>query len=37
MSMIDCKINVDRKADPKGDRVVLTIEYVVVIFGSIPN
>jgi cyanate lyase len=29
MSMIDCKINVDRKADPKGDRVVLTIEYVI--------
>ncbi|XP_006459228.1 hypothetical protein AGABI2DRAFT_191234 [Agaricus bisporus var. bisporus H97] len=26
MSMIDCKINVDRKADPKGDRVVLTID-----------
>ncbi|KAF9457867.1 cyanate lyase C-terminal domain-containing protein [Collybia nuda] len=26
MSMIDCKVNVDRKADPKGDRVVLTFD-----------
>jgi cyanate lyase len=26
MSMIDCKINVDKKPDPKGDRVVLTFE-----------
>ena len=26
MSMIDCKINLDRKPDPKGDRVVLTFE-----------
>ncbi|KAF4570972.1 hypothetical protein EYR36_008299 [Pleurotus pulmonarius] len=26
MSMIDCKINVDRKPDPKGDRVVLTFD-----------
>lgn len=26
--MIDCKVNVARKADPKGDRVVLTFEYV---------
>ena len=29
MSMIDCKINVERKEDPKGDRVLLTFEYVV--------
>ena len=28
MSMIDCKVNVTRKPDPKGDRVVLTFEYV---------
>lgn len=28
MSMIDCKVSVDRKPDPKGDRVVLTFEYV---------
>ena len=26
MSMIDCKINLDRKPDPKGDRVILTFE-----------
>lgn len=26
MSMIDCKIHVDKKEDPKGDRVVLTFE-----------
>jgi len=26
MSMIDCKINVERKPDPKGDRVVLTFD-----------
>lgn len=26
MSMIDCKVNVDRKADPKGDRVVITFD-----------
>ncbi|KAF9478841.1 Cyanase [Pholiota conissans] len=26
MSMIDCKINIDRKPDPKGDRVVLTFD-----------
>jgi cyanate lyase len=26
MSMIDCKINLDRKPDPKGDRVVLTFD-----------
>lgn len=25
-SMIDCKVTVDRKPDPKGDRVVLTFE-----------
>ena len=29
MSMIDCKVSVDKKPDPKGDRVVLTFEYVV--------
>ena len=28
MSMIDCKVTVDRKENPKGDRVVLTFEYV---------
>jgi cyanate lyase len=26
MSMIDCKINLDKKPDPKGDRVVLTFD-----------
>ncbi|KAI0749830.1 Cyanase [Daedaleopsis nitida] len=26
MSMIDCKVSVDRKPDPKGDRVVLTFD-----------
>lgn len=26
MSMIDCKIRVDKKEDPKGDRVVLTFD-----------
>ncbi|KAJ7888346.1 cyanate lyase C-terminal domain-containing protein [Mycena olivaceomarginata] len=26
MSMIDCKINIARKEDPKGDRVVLTFD-----------
>ncbi|KAH9973413.1 cyanate hydratase [Russula compacta] len=26
MSMIDCKIHVDKKEDPKGDRVVLTFD-----------
>ncbi|OBZ72404.1 Cyanate hydratase, partial [Grifola frondosa] len=26
MSMIDCKVNVERKPDPKGDRVLLTFE-----------
>ncbi len=28
MSMIDCRVTIDRKADPKGDRVLLTFEYV---------
>ena len=28
MSMIDCKVNIERKPDPKGDRVVLTFECV---------
>jgi cyanate lyase len=26
MSMIDCKVNLEKKPDPKGDRVVLTFE-----------
>ncbi|THH09303.1 hypothetical protein EW145_g2112 [Phellinidium pouzarii] len=26
MSMIDCKITVDKKADPKGDRIVLSFD-----------
>ncbi|KAH9985127.1 cyanate hydratase [Russula vinacea] len=26
MSMIDCKIHIDKKEDPKGDRVVLTFD-----------
>lgn len=26
--MIDCKITLDKKPDPKGDRVVLSFEYV---------
>jgi len=26
MSMIDCKIHVDKKEDPNGNRVVLTFE-----------
>ncbi|KAF8181304.1 cyanate lyase C-terminal domain-containing protein [Pholiota molesta] len=26
MSMIDCKISVDKKPDPKGDRVILTFD-----------
>jgi len=32
MSMIDCKINVEKKPDPNGDRVVLTFEYVIFFF-----
>ena len=32
MSMIDCKVNIARKPDPKGDRVVLTFEYVCCLF-----
>ncbi|CDO76986.1 hypothetical protein BN946_scf184298.g13 [Trametes cinnabarina] len=28
MSMIDCKVSVDRKENPKGDRVILTFEWV---------
>ena len=28
MSMIDCKINIEKKPDPKGDRVLLTFECV---------
>jgi cyanate lyase len=27
MSMIDCKVTLDKKEDPKGDRAVLTFEY----------
>ncbi|EMD31279.1 hypothetical protein CERSUDRAFT_89134 [Gelatoporia subvermispora B] len=26
MSMIDCKVNIERKPDPKGDRVLLTFD-----------
>lgn len=26
MSLIDCKVTVDKKPDPKGDRVLLTFE-----------
>lgn len=28
MSMIDCNVHVDKRPDPKGDRVVLTFECV---------
>ena len=28
MSLIDCKVKVDKKPDAKGDRVVLTFECV---------
>ena len=28
MSMIDCRVKVERKPDPKGDRVLLTFECV---------
>ena len=28
MLMIDCKITVDKKPDPKGDRVLLTFKCV---------
>lgn len=28
MSMVDCKISVGKKPDPKGDRVLLIFEYV---------
>ena len=34
MSMIDCKVSVDKKPDPKGDRVVLTFECVPHVSGS---
>ena len=27
--MVDCKINIEKKDDPKGDRVLLSFEYVV--------
>jgi cyanate lyase len=27
LSLIDCKVTVDKKPDPKGDRVVLTFEW----------
>jgi cyanate lyase len=26
MSMIDCRVNIAKKEDPKGDRVILTFE-----------
>jgi len=32
MSMIDCHVNIERKPDPKGDRVVLTFEYAFLSF-----
>ncbi len=32
MSLIDCKVEVAKKPDPKGDRVVLTFEYVTRVF-----
>jgi hypothetical protein len=28
MSMIDCRVKIERKPDPKGDRVLLIFEYV---------
>lgn len=28
MSMIDCKITLDKKPDPKGERMVLSFECV---------
>ena len=28
MSMIDCRVHVEKKPDPKGDRVILTFECV---------
>jgi cyanate lyase len=31
MSMIDCRVNIERKPDPKGDRVILTFEYVLIL------
>lgn len=34
--MIDCKITIDKKPDPKGDRVLLTFECVDSILGSVP-
>ena len=33
MSMIDCKVTIDRKPDPKGDRVLLTFECVNITFS----
>lgn len=35
MSMIDCKVTVDRKPDPKGDRVILTFECVMISYQII--
>jgi hypothetical protein len=32
MSMINCKVLVEKKEDPAGDRVVLTFEYVALRF-----
>ena len=37
MSMIDCKVSVDKKPDPKGDRVVLTFEYVLHVLLCTPG
>ena len=31
--MIDCRVHVEKKPDPKGDRVILTFEWVL---SSIP-
>ena len=37
MSMIDCNINVEKKTDPKGDRVVLTFEWVLALCVQSPT
>ena len=39
MSMIDCSVHVEKKPDPKGDRVVLTFECVFLasLFRCVPN
>ena len=35
MSLIDCKVKVDKKPDPKGDRVVLTFECVYLLITAV--